>query len=309
MTGNYFLLFLVSVSLGNYSVFSKENSMEYTKLTPEEERVIIHKGTEIPFSGRYVANKDNGTYLCKRCNAPLYTSDSKFDSHCGWPSFDSELPGAVKHIPDPDGIRTEIVCNSCGAHLGHIFLGEGFTEKNVRHCVNSISLKFVPAVKEEIVNTAYFAGGCFWGVEHYFKKADGVISTRVGYMGGHKNNPTYEEVCSGTTGHAETIEVVFDPAKTTYEKLARLFFEIHDPTQKNRQGPDIGKQYRSAIFYINEEQRKTAVKLIQLLEKKGYHVTTELTPADTFWKAETYHQNYYTKTGKEPYCHVYTKRF
>ena len=119
--------------------------MKYKELTPEEERVILNKGTEAPYTGKYVKNKDKGTYVCKRCQAPLYSSDNKFDSHCGWPSFDDELPGAVKRIPDADGRRTEIICNNCGAHLGHVFIGEGFTDKDTRHCVNSISLEFIPA--------------------------------------------------------------------------------------------------------------------------------------------------------------------
>jgi len=292
--------------------------MHYNKLTPEEEKVIIHKGTEAPFTGKYDNFKEAGTYVCKRCNAPLYRSKDKFDSHCGWPSFDDEIPGAVKRVPDPDGMRTEIICTNCGAHLGHVFTGEGLTDKNVRHCVNSISLNFIPAEArtsstaaktEKKTDTAYFAGGCFWGTEYHFQKAAGVISTRVGYTGGHKKNPTYEEVCSGNTGHYEAVEVVFDPSKTSYEKLAKLFFEIHDPTQTGGQGPDIGEQYQSVVFYANEEQKKTAEKLIKILKDKGYKVATQLIPATTFWKAEDYHQDYYEKNGKQPYCHVYRKRF
>ncbi|MBD3385662.1 methionine-R-sulfoxide reductase, partial [candidate division KSB1 bacterium] len=170
--------------------------MDYNKLTAEEKRVILNKGTEAPFSGKYVDHKKDGTYVCKRCDAALYRSEDKFNSHCGWPSFDDEIEGAIERKPDADGIRTEILCANCGAHLGHIFEGEGFTNKNIRHCVNSISLDFISEDKPAM-ESAYFAGGCFWGVEYYFQKADGVISTDVGYMGGDSQNPTYEEVCSG----------------------------------------------------------------------------------------------------------------
>lgn len=289
----------------------QDSNMKYNQLTPEEQRVILHKGTERPFTGKYYNHKEKGTYTCKQCGSPLYRSEDKFDSGCGWPSFDDEIPGAVKRLPDADGIRTEIVCANCGGHLGHVFLGEGFTPKNTRHCVNSISLNFIPAEDKAAIKTekAYFAGGCFWGVEYFFQKEKGVISTRVGYMGGHLKNPTYEDVCDGHTGHAETMEVVFDPSQTNYETLARLFFEIHDPTQVNRQGPDIGEQYRSEIFYVNDDQKLIAEKLIRILKDKGYKVATRVTKADTFWEAENYHQSYYQKTGHHPYCHGYVKRF
>ena len=159
------------------------------------------------------------------------------------------------------------------------------------------------------MDKAYFAGGCFWGVEYYFQHAPGVISTTVGFMGGEKPGPTYEEVSTQDTGYAETIEVVFNSEKVSYEDLAKLFFEIHDPEQVNRQGPDIGSQYRSAIFYINEEQKETAEKLIQILKDRGLNVSTLLEPATTFYPAEEYHQKYYAKNGETPYCHVRTKRF
>ena len=281
----------------------KENNM-YKKLTPEEEKVIIYKGTEAPFSGKYNNFFEKGLYICKRCGFPLFESNAKFKSECGWPSFDEQIPGAVISQRDADGVRTENLCANCGAHLGHVFKGEGYTPKNIRFCVNSISMDFVPNGQRAI-----FAGGCFWGVEYNFKKVPGVISVTSGYTGGTTESPTYEQVCSGKTGHAEAVEVVYDPNKTSYEDLAKLFFEIHDFTQLNRQGPDIGLQYRSAIFYVNDEQKKTAEKLVQILKEKGYDVKTEITPAQAFWPAEQYHQDYYEKTGKTPYCHIRKKIF
>lgn len=281
---------------------------QYNKLTQEEEAVIEKKGTEIPFTGKYLNNYEKGIYICKRCDAPLYKSEDKFDAHCGWPSFDDEIPGAVERRLDSDGRRTEIVCHNCQAHLGHVFVGENFTEKNTRHCVNSISMKFIPE-NENQFETVYFASGCFWGTEYFFMKAPGVKSTAVGFMGGHKQNPTYKEVCAQNTGHLETTEVVFDPSITTYGDLVRLFFETHDFTQINGQGPDIGPQYLSCIFYSNEEEKNIAEKYIHILEDKGYKVATSLKSASKFWKAEDYHQQYYQHKGSTPYCHIYRKIF
>jgi len=158
-------------------------------------------------------------------------------------------------------------------------------------------------------DTTWFAGGCFWGMEYLFRKVPGVLNTRVGYMGGHKEHPSYEEVCSGTTGHLETLEVVFDPAMISYEELAMIFFEIHDPTQADGQGPDIGEQYLSAVFCRNETQKKTVEKLISILRSKGLEVVTQIRDAAPFWPAEEYHQDYYSKTGGSPYCHIRVKRF
>ena len=309
-----FLMFtFTSCSQNQPSKVSKnQTNITMKKLTPEEERVIVYKGTEAPFTGKYEKFNGKGTYVCKRCNAPLYHSDDKFDAHCGWPAFDDEIPGAVKRIADADGQRTEIVCAKCGAHLGHVFQGEGLTSKNTRHCVNSVSLDFVAADAQPArhsTDTAVFAGGCFWGVEYYMNKIKGVISTEVGYTGGHKDHPTYKEVCAGNTGHYEAIEVVFDPSVTSYEAVAKMFFETHDPTEWNHQGPDWGEQYRSAVFYRNEEQKAITEKLIGELKSKGFRVVTELKPAVTFWKAEDYHQDYYDHKGTTPYCHGYVKRF
>lgn len=166
---------------------------------------------------------------------------------------------------------------------------------------------------EQAKNTQYdsaiFAGGCFWGVQYYFEKAKGVISTEVGYTGGHVDHPTYQQVCSHTTGHYEAIKVVFDPKVTTYEDMVKLFFDIHDPTQTNGQGPDLGQQYMSVIFYLDDHQKQVAEKVMNILRGKGYNLATQLVAATTFWPAEGYHQHHYDKEGGEPYCHRYENKF
>ncbi|MFA5818817.1 MAG: peptide-methionine (S)-S-oxide reductase MsrA [Bacteroidales bacterium] len=194
------------------------------------------------------------------------------------------------------------VCKKCGAALYYS------SDKFESDC--GWPSDFVEAQLEPgRYGIAIFAGGCFWGVEYFLQKAKGIISVTSGYTGGQVKNPTYKEVCTGNTGHAEAIKIVYDPDKTSYEKLLKLFLEIHDPTQIGRQGPDIGDQYRSEIFYMNEDQKNTAEKNLNILKAKGLKIATALTKASEFYPAEAYHQDYYFNNGKVPYCHAYTKRF
>ncbi|MDD4101053.1 MAG: bifunctional methionine sulfoxide reductase B/A protein [Kiritimatiellae bacterium] len=282
----------------------------WRNLTEEEERVIVGKGTERPFSGKYEKHSDPGVYACRRCGAALYRAEDKFDAGCGWPAFDSEVPGAVRRQADADNQRVEILCATCDGHLGHVFSGERLTRRNVRHCVNSVSMEFVPdAELDQHFARAVFAGGCFWGVEYFLQKSFGVIRAVSGYTGGHKEFPSYKQVCEGGTGHIEAVEVLFDPRQTSYERLARLFFETHDPTQLDRQGPDVGEQYRSVIYYADDEQKAVAQRLIALLRETGFKVVTRLEPAVKFWPAEDHHQDYYFKKGSTPYCHAPVNRF
>ncbi|MCF6309835.1 MAG: bifunctional methionine sulfoxide reductase B/A protein [Sulfurimonas sp.] len=281
------------------------------QLSDKEKYIIINKGTERPFTGKYTDEKSNGIYTCKLCDTPLYDSSDKFSSSCGWPSFDDAIPGAVKRVPDADGRRVEIICANCGGHLGHVFEGEGYTPKNTRHCVNSISLKLTKKaeVKDDNLSRAYFAGGCFWGVEYYLEKLDGVKAVYSGFMGGHVKNPSYYEVVRTDTGHLEAVEVIYDPSKISYKQIAKTFFEIHDPTQTNGQGPDIGSQYLSAVFVNNDNEKNTVRELIGKLEANGYKIATKILNAQEFYVADEDHQNYYNKKGSKPYCHGYTKRF
>jgi peptide methionine sulfoxide reductase msrA/msrB len=278
-------------------------------LTPLARRVLCDKATEYPNTGQYNELAQQGTYLCRRCGLALFRGNNQFHSGCGWPSFDDAIANTVLQRPDADGRRTEILCARCHGHLGHVFVGEHLTHKNLRHCVNSVSLDFVG--DELVLDTeeALVAGGCFWGVEHYLKQVPGVIKVEVGYLGGHVSEPSYEQVCQGNTGHYEGVRIVFDRDRTDYSAIIKRFFEIHDPTQRDGQGPDLGQQYQSALFCYNDAQVSVAKSLIHALELKGHHVVTRVLAAQPFWPAEDYHQHYYDKTHKSPYCHRPVARF
>jgi peptide methionine sulfoxide reductase msrA/msrB len=275
-------------------------------LTPEQYRVLRQSGTERAFTGRYNDHYDVGIYVCGACGTPLFRSETKYDHGTGWPSFTAPLdPKNVEYREDRSHgmVRTEVRCAVCGSHLGHVF-DDGPAPSRLHFCINSVALEFTPsqpraqASPQARMDIATFAAGCFWGVEDKFRQVKGVATTRVGYTGGEVKNPTYRLVCSDQTGHAESIEVIFDPAVVSYDELLELFFRFHDPTQVNRQGPDIGTQYRSVVFYHDEKQKEAALKLIEKLNKSGKYdrpIATQVAPAAEFYPAEDYHQQYYDK--------------
>jgi peptide methionine sulfoxide reductase msrA/msrB len=259
-------------------------------LTDAERDVIIDKGTERPGTGELTDESRAGLYRCRQCHAPLYESSSKFDSGCGWPAFDDAIPGAIGMHTDANSIRTEITCKQCDGHLGHIFVGERKTERNTRHCVNSISMTFHPnETYDKTYQTATLGGGCFWCLDAIFQQLDGVIEVRSGYMGGHKTYPRYESVIRGDTGHAEVVQVFFDPEIVSYCEILMTFFSKHDPTTLNQQGADRGTQYRSVIFVYSDEQRAIAHEFIRDLdasETRKDPIVTEVSDAQQFWLAE-----------------------
>ncbi|MGL5466879.1 MAG: bifunctional methionine sulfoxide reductase B/A protein, partial [Shewanella sp.] len=269
------------------------------------------KGTERPFSGQYYQHDAKGVYLCKKCHAPLYRSEDKFNAHCGWPAFDDEIPGAVSRHVDADGRRTEIVCSHCGGHLGHVFEGEFLTPKNIRHCVNSVSMLFKALDEAADIAPkhafATFGAGCFWCVEAIFKSLKGVLNVRSGYSGGEASDADYKSVCSGLTGHAEVVHIEFDPAQISFTTLLQVLFESHDPTTLNRQGNDKGPQYRSVVFAHDAAQiEETNVMIAKLTEAKVFDapIVTQVVAFESFYPAEAYHNDYFALHGEQPYCQI-----
>ncbi len=299
------------------------------KLSSEQFAVTQQCGTEPPFHNAYWDNHQPGIYVDVVSGEPLFSSLDKFDSGTGWPSFTQPANGTQVVEKKDSGLgveRTEVRSKMADSHLGHVF-NDGPGEKGLRYCINSAALKFIPVgemdqagygqqlepfVKAGLIQastheTAILAGGCFWGMEEIIRKIPGVLKTTVGYSGGRTADPTYEEVCTGATGHAEAIQVVFDPARLSYEALLDYFFRMHDPTTLNRQHNDVGTQYRSAIFYDSEGQKQTAERVRARWDKSGKFsrpITTEIAAATKFYPAEEYHQKYLVKNPGGYTCHV-----
>ncbi len=279
-------------------------------LSPDLYAVARNADTERAFTGKMWNSESKGTYYCATCGNKLFRSQQKFTSSCGWPSFfEQENKESVVFKDDNSyGMkRVEANCGRCDSHLGHLF-DDGPEPTGKRYCMNAISLDFMPdavALSTLKTETIVLGGGCYWCVEAVYENLKGVQTVQSGFAGGKVENPSYEQVCSGNTGAAEVVEIIYDPTITNLDEIFKVFFTVHDPTTLNRQGADVGTQYRSVIFYKNETQKQAATSIIsQLNTEKVYNSTivTTLEPFIKFYKAADYHQNYYENNKSQPYC-------
>ena len=280
-------------------------------LTEEQYRVTRQAGTERPFSSEMCQRFEPGKYACVCCGTLLFDSAEKFDSGTGWPSFTQPVDeNAIAYNVDSSHgmVRVETVCNICDAHLGHVF-PDGPEPSGLRYCINAVALQKVSddepvAVEEDAeIAKATFGGGCFWCTEAVFQRIKGVKDVVSGYSGGTVVDPTYHQVCTGQTGHAEVIEVDYDPNVVSFEEIIRVHLGTHNPTTLNQQGADRGTQYRSVIFYRTDEEKAVAEKLIAEAESAyGQKVVTQVVPFEKFYAAEREHQNYYNRNSGKPYC-------
>ncbi|SDK19357.1 peptide methionine sulfoxide reductase msrA/msrB [Catalinimonas alkaloidigena] len=284
-------------------VVEKSEAEWKAQLTPEQFYVTRQKGTERAFSSEMCSRFEPGQYACVCCDTLLFDSDEKFESGTGWPSFTQPAKenAIAYHIDNAYGMkRVETVCNTCGAHLGHVF-PDGPAPSGLRYCMNAVALQKVEATTT--LEKATFGGGCFWCTEAIFQDLEGVTSVVSGYSDGQLPNPTYKEVCSGRTGHAEVVQITFDPEKISYADLLRIHLTTHDPTTLNRQGADVGTQYRSTILTHNDMQRAEALKIIEEIQPNlEEKIVTDVKPFEVFYPAEAYHQNYYRNNPGQGYC-------
>ncbi len=277
----------------------KDNSYWQARLSDRQFKILRKKGTERPFTHPYNDNKETGIYVCVACNNPLYSSNAKFNSGTGWPSFLKPYftKSVSLNVDKSHGMtRNEVICGRCGGHLGHVF-NDGPQPTGLRYCMNGEALRFVEQDKTEngMMERAVFAQGCFWCVEEIFEEIRGVKEVISGYSGGTEPNPTYKQVGSGATSHAEAVEVLYDPTKISYDELLKVYFNSGDITQVNGQGNDIGTQYRSIVFYKDEMKRQQIDEYILKLKQSGKYkerIAVEVLPFHTFYPAEKYHQDY-----------------